>query len=195
MSLAQTIVNCVKRNDENMTKKRAALKDAECKLQELKEARAKGYQNQNEISIMTDKVNALRREVKELAAQAKAEAIKYCDEEIDRLTLLDMPNAAHLSPDADLLRSGINLSRRELTALMNKSENKNTTMHRLFTQYADANKIELPTEALASFTDHRAEIDGAERAKQAMSYVEGWLNMADGVATKNISECFGVEAD
>lgn len=188
MGLSEKIMDAVRRNDEEMEPKRKSYTELEEKINQLRVARSKGYKNDDEINKLCNQRTALKTEISERAAKAKAELEALCDEEIKRLEALDAPKAEELTEDVKLLNSGIKLTAKELVNLAQKQENKTATMSRLINQYAEEHNIELPTEGKINFVGHGKEINAAWHTKQVGEYFEKWL--IDGSAAKNMSKVF-----
>lgn len=185
MSVTERVKDVIRKNAKEINVKRKKYDELQGKVQELRAAQAKGYNNAGEINRVLNECTNLNIEIKSQAAKARKEAEELCDKEINRLYALDMPKAAELSDDAELLKSGISLSKSELEFIANKAENKNHTMNRLIYQYAKSNGIELSYEARA-LADHSEEMAGVNSLKESCSIFEKWL--IDGRAENNIDD-------
>jgi uncharacterized protein len=136
------------------------------------------YSRQKVASEFYPKRDHLRSEVaravEEAARDAKAVVTAYQNE----LRNLDTIDPERLTPDFQLLSSGIELAARDLNAMMHRNGN-NETMLILVQRYAKAHNIELS----AHYYGHEREAQDAENVNTAISlYTDHWMKTPDNLA-------------
>ncbi|SEL89424.1 hypothetical protein SAMN04487770_12019 [Butyrivibrio sp. ob235] len=178
------VIKSLKNNAGAIKEKQSELESIQLKIRKMDSEKEQGFKIDEKkrhelivrkdhlITVIADSVNA-----------AKFEAEKIYDDEIERLRIADMPKAEDISPDAELLKSGVRLTPDELLHLMNKKENQNTTMYRMFNDFAEDHKymenISVRQAFKTSFSGHADEIAEMQDEKGALQYVSRWLNRDD----------------
>ena len=173
------VIKDLKANAKALAEKRKTLTEVTGRLDHMRAEKAKGYSidQEEQHKLMLEK-DRLQREIRDGVTKAEKSAMSIYDAEIERLRVADFPKGAEISEDAVLLKSGIKLKAEELADLMKKPENDNSTMFRLFSQYAEENKITLPV--TSRFRAGNADIiKGIEDEKAALQYVTRWIDRDD----------------
>ena len=144
-------------------------------IQELQKKIDAGIYTVERTREFKNAVFNLKIKKQNLVPQIIKDATATIDDYIEQLELQDTPRGEQITADAKLLTSGIRLKPQEVIALMEKEENQNVTMHRLFYQYAQEHGIKLPLDTRAYIGNENA-IREANSIKAISNYYERWID-------------------
>lgn len=114
------------------------LQDLSAQLDDVSKAISSGKYSEKYIR---EKQDSIKRQMKEVRANANKEAKRICDEYTDELRAQDDLDPSLLTEDVKLLHAGVKLTKRDITAMLNRNAD-NHTMTQVILRYCEENGID-----------------------------------------------------
>lgn len=118
------------------------IREVRKKIRELENMNASGEYSDKKIMENRDRIREMEREIAVLNSSGKSTIENLCNEYASELYEDDSLKGAEMTPDANLLTSGISLTKKDLESMLGRNKG-NRTMLQLVLRYANDHKIDM----------------------------------------------------
>ena len=121
---------------------RDRIRDARAQIRKLEEKNKSGSYSFQKIAENKEEIRSLERDIESMRSSGKTKIETLCNEYAAELQAEDALKGSEMTPDANLLTSGLSLTKDDLSSMLDRNQG-NRTMLQLVLRYAKDHEIDM----------------------------------------------------